>query len=369
MLLWITLLAQADPKRHVLYGCDIDPRCIDALIQDASSAGFSYNFDCEGIESVSAARFGVAVINPAFSITLQSPNLLPVSSTTYGMYGPNSHALSHEYALEHALFAADVVIALLPISMRDFCYSNNRLVAEFVLPGNAFLSEGANVQTAVYIFGKRENAHQIITAIVDDKTEWPAIAVEARSMKDFNPQWKTLGVDDGQPTITLPVTGNNTAELHNHNRRIIMKFQCGLTQAKVLNGIYRERVDQPEGRMRHRYPSQIRFCGDGKFFLDTYLIQGDPLAAFNGFLNDISKLGGNAVPSPTLLRSSKKLIKMNARAMVLFRKFIEVPKVTELQLTAKRAFLLRQSDISSTQAKKDDVVSATLLDSGYLIFL
>src|SRR5690606_26705147 len=50
-----------------------------------------------------------------------------------------------------------------------------------------------------------------------------------------------------------------------------------------------------------------------------------------------------------------------------FRKFIEVPKVTDLQLTAKRAFLLRQCDITSPPVKKGEIVSATIIDAGYLV--
>tara|TARA_B100002049_G_C15964318_1_gene325920 strand:- start:352 stop:612 length:261 start_codon:yes stop_codon:yes gene_type:complete len=47
--------------------------------------------------------------------------------------------------------------------------------------------------------------------------------------------------------------------------------------------------------------------------LDAYLQQKDPMAAFNAFLTEISELGGNPAPSPTLLGFFKKLIKKNAR--------------------------------------------------------
>jgi len=86
--------------------------------------------------------------------------------TGWGRFGPNTSALSHEYALEQALDAAQVVVALLPLSFVQkfnvqlvkwndpYAKLVRRLVGVFELPANAFREEGAEVRTAIAVFGR-----------------------------------------------------------------------------------------------------------------------------------------------------------------------------------------------------------------------
>ncbi|MFP3740631.1 hypothetical protein, partial [Burkholderia sp. SIMBA_019] len=86
-------------------------------------------------------------------VHLESPHLQPFGCTTWGRFGPNSSALSHEYALGQALEAAQVVVALLPTSFVDrfvnvldhrdaHSTAAQRVVGIFDLPPSAFREEG-----------------------------------------------------------------------------------------------------------------------------------------------------------------------------------------------------------------------------------
>ncbi len=68
----------------------------------------------------SMPQCSVATINPPFSINLQSPNLTPYPSvTTYGRFGPDTGANSHDYALAQALDYSDAVFAIVPRSLSE----------------------------------------------------------------------------------------------------------------------------------------------------------------------------------------------------------------------------------------------------------
>jgi len=61
-----------------------------------------------------------------------------------------------------------------------------------------------------------------------------------------------------------------------HNRRVILKFQCGLTEAKVLNALYVDHALTGETRL----PTGVQFIGQGKFDLHVALLQRDPVDSF-----------------------------------------------------------------------------------------
>jgi hypothetical protein len=105
------LLQFANPDRHMLYGVDVHGDAIAAVQGVIEAAGFDCDFRRTGMEHIHPQSFDIAVINPPFSIHLESPNLKPLPGTTWGRYGPNTSALSHEYALQQALDASQVVVA------------------------------------------------------------------------------------------------------------------------------------------------------------------------------------------------------------------------------------------------------------------
>lgn len=142
------LFMWANPEQFSLSGCDIDKEKVSLVGDALSESGFSTNFIASGIEDVELGEYSIAVINPPFSITLSSPNLEPFDGvTTFGRFGANTSALSHEYALQQALKHAKVVFAVLPKSQAKQLgkyRGQHRLAAVYDLPANAFSQEGGD---------------------------------------------------------------------------------------------------------------------------------------------------------------------------------------------------------------------------------
>lgn len=86
----------ARPEKHALFGNDVDARCIDALVEDCGEAGFDFQLEHAGMESINASNMDVAVINPPFGLTLKHPDMTPYDCCTHGTFGPATHALSHQ---------------------------------------------------------------------------------------------------------------------------------------------------------------------------------------------------------------------------------------------------------------------------------
>lgn len=361
------LLAFADPKKHQLFGCDVDERCINELSEDAKAANFNFEFNHSGLEDVSFSNISVGLINPPFSITLQSPNLYPYDCTNFGKFGANTHALAHEYSLAQALNGCSVVVALLPVSMRENAFNERRLIAEIKLHKDTFKEEGANVSTAVYVFNKyKRPSNQAVLQVDLNKGEpWPNnLDLTIDSSLYHRAKWKINGIDKSAPVFALPVTHDNTVGIHHHNKKIVLKFACALTQAKVQNGLLYKTVDRSD---RHRYAKNIRYCGDGQFHLDAYLQDPSPEKRLNFFYNQIRELGGAPDVSPTLTGYFRKLVKRNAVIKTPFRKTVEQARTSVMQAKASRGMFLRKLDVTAPIIKKDELVSASATDGGYLL--
>lgn len=130
------LFTGAIPETAVLYGCDIDTRCVSSLSDDAKAAGFEFHFIATGMETIQAKGMHIGIINPAFSITLSSPYMTHYDCTCYGRFGPNTSALSHIYALEQALDACQAVYAVLPLTMLDHVQDYREYAGYMLLPEN-----------------------------------------------------------------------------------------------------------------------------------------------------------------------------------------------------------------------------------------
>lgn len=353
------------PENSKLFGIDIDARCIDALCDAAQAHDLNYEFATSEIENLIIHNMSIAVINPPFSLHLESPNMQPYDCTSYGRHGPNTSANSHEYALAQALAGAGIVAALLPRTMEAICRSHKRLTAVFVLPKNSFKEEGAElIDTAVYLFDSKASQSEPVICHVAPGNDWSAITLRCPVNTHKEPVFKVNGVDYCTPTITLPVTDDKTVRLHHHNRRIILQFRCGLTQARVLNGI----LDGPvERSTKHRTPANIQYRGDGKLLLDVYLVQEDPDAAFKKLLAEIRHHDGQPIVSPTLAGFWHKLQRRHIRAMTPFSHTIKTSVIDTVQLKAKRSSLLIQGKIKSPVIKRDSIVTAIPRDGEYEI--
>jgi len=363
------LLQMANPDTHKLYGVDIDGGCIDALTYDADAAGFQHEFVEVGLESVSASGFGVAIINPPFGLNLQHPGMKPYPSTAYGMFGPNTSAWSHLYALDQALAASGVVVALLPTTAAEVCFTRKRLHAELILPESTFKSEGANVQTAVYVFGPDRPVGGAIRRLIVEDEVWPQLPLACKSTKSEQPRLSLSGVEIDKPVITTPVTGNQRVELNHRGRKLVLKFHCGLVEAKVRNALLVDKVPETtfSGPGKHRYPRDIQHIGDGLFLLDAYLIQDDPQAAFNATLEKILTAGGDPQVSPSLSGYWSKLKRRHARQIAYFRHTVKSAGIADLRVTAKRGMLLQQGNVKSPVVKKGESLCVQPLGGEYLI--
>jgi hypothetical protein len=292
------LLQFADPERHAVYGVDVHADAIAACQKVFEGAGFECEFRRAGMEDIQPTRFDIAIINPPFSIHLESPHLKPLACTTWGRYGANTSALSHDYAVHQALDAANIVIALLPITTAEAMVAGQqgdalrrRAAGLFELPADAFRSEGANVRTAVVVFDRyRDSPKHFLREVVDDLAR-PApnlgLHYEERSFGEARLRFQKL--DDSVPAITRPVTGNRSVVISHDGRRIRLTFACGFNEAMVLNSIYVERIYSRDG---HRLPRGFRYAGQALLDLETYLIQDDPRAALDRLLDRIRSAGG-----------------------------------------------------------------------------
>ena len=148
----------ADPKKFHIFGIDIDHDIVDAVTTIFEGTDFRIDIEQAGMENVELKAFSAALINPPFSINLSSAFLKPYPGIThYGKFGPDTSALSHEYALAQALSHCDIVAAVVPQSTKDTIKRiprfAKRLRAVFELPANTFKEENvAAVKTDLLIF-------------------------------------------------------------------------------------------------------------------------------------------------------------------------------------------------------------------------
>lgn len=110
------LIQFADPAKHVIEGVDVHGPTVDALSGRLKESGFDFTILHGGMEAINPAyaHYSVALINPPFSLHLESALLQPYPCCAHGRFGPASSALSHAYALYQALDLADVVVAIVP---------------------------------------------------------------------------------------------------------------------------------------------------------------------------------------------------------------------------------------------------------------
>ncbi len=356
------LFDAAPVERCAFYGVDIDEQCIASLAHETRNAQAVYEFQSGRLQDLRAKYFALAVINPPYGLRLTGPNMEPFACTTFGPFGPHTSALSHEYALEQALSAAQVVAAVMPYTADGFARQFKRLAAVYRLPRDTFAGEGANVETAVYIYGVRPAAGPAPEHRVSLGTDWPRAKVRLDAARRTHPVFQICGVDWSTPTITTPVTGDTTVRIDHHNRRIVLGFGCGLVESKVRNGLLESAVDRS---YKHRYPRQIRSVGDGRLLLDTYLLADDPDAELASLLRDIAALGGAPQVSATFSGYWRKLLRRHARTMEPMRHWVRAPQTTTLVVEAKRTALLEPGNHKSPAIRRGQQLVAKPLGGEY----
>lgn len=313
------LLQYADPAKHELYGVDVHAETVEKVMEVATAAGFECDIVCAGMQDIHPRNMDVALINPPFSIHLESPHLTRYHGTTrMGRFGPNTSAISDEYALHQALHAAKIVIALVPRSTADSIristdsHIGSRLRAVFDLPSNAFKEEGANVETSILVFGEIRGYSKSERYVVTDlQQDLPDLRLkEALKYNRGAPALGLQTLESTEPVITLPVTNSPNVYVSLDGRRVRLHYECGFTQARVENAVLGKRIFSNE---HCRLPKGVRYSGEGKLDIEVYLMQADPEADFEAFLQIIRDNGGNPVIRRGVLETIRNKAKRNMR--------------------------------------------------------
>ncbi|WP_439673122.1 Putative helicase superfamily II (plasmid) [Cupriavidus necator] len=324
------LLQFADPGTHSLYGVDVHQPTIEAVQLAVEAAGFDGSFRHAGMEEIHPTRFDVALINPPFSIHLESPHLKPYDCTTWGRFGANTSALSHEYALSQALDAALVVVALLPTTFVDrfaglvighgepLADAARRVVGVFDLPASAFREEGAEVRTSIAVFARfRMRARDFVRQTGSDLTHpLPALELQAEDRLYGEPRLGHQLLDDEGPAITRPVTSQKRVRISHDRRRIVLGFDCGFVEAMVLNRVLERRIVSLEGQ---RLPRGFRYAGTGRLDLEAYLVQPDPIGALDKLVGMVEAAGGEPEFAPGFLEHFRQRLRRSMRQALPLR--------------------------------------------------
>lgn len=315
------LLQFASPDKHRLYGLDVDGETIGELGRVAQTAGFTCEFETAGLETARPDNMDVALINPPFSLHLESPLLYPHPCTCYGKFGPNTSTLSHAYALAQALEAAQLVVALLPATFAEevakkpsdyVSYSSEKRLAAIIdLPGGLFKEENTEVRVSLLVFNSKPVAEAIRVKLDKLDADLPDLRLSLAE-RWGSPKLRVHGIEDKGPSITRPVTGDKTVRVLHDGRRISLRFNCGLTEAKVLNAVYdaRKETHAPQG---HRYPRGVRYTGQGRLDMEVHLAQPDPNASFESFLSIIRKAGGKPDVPTSVWRYLHRRVRVSRR--------------------------------------------------------
>jgi hypothetical protein len=319
------LLQYADPERHAVYGVDVHADVIQQCQKVFEDAGFHCEFRQVGMEDIHPTRFDIALINPPFSIHLESPHLQTLECTTWGRYGAHTSALSHDYAVHQALEAANIVVALLPITTAESMIAGEqgdrlkrRAAGLFELPADAFKLEGVNVRTAVVVFDRyRDRPSDFVRVAVEDLAKpGPDLGLHFEERSFGEARLRLQKLDDSVPFITRAVTGDKSVKVSHDGRRIRLSFACGFNEAMVLNAVLVKRIYSRDG---HRLPRGFRYSGQGLLDMETYLVQDDPVEAFGQLLDRIRSVGGNPQLAPGFMEHFRRRMQRSVRQAIPLR--------------------------------------------------
>lgn len=373
------LLQFADPARHVVFGVDVHVPTIEAVQGTFEAAGFEGSFRHAGMEDIHPTRFDVALINPPFSIHLESPHLKPFGLTHWGRFGPNTSAVSHEYALQQALDAAQVVVALLPMSFVERTLEAElhswtdpavdmltRLVGVFELPANAFREEGAEVRTGIAVFGRyRSHGKKVVREKVKTlDSALPTLDLNWDDRKYGDPRLNHQLLDEDGPAITRAVTSQKRVRIGHDGRRIVLGFDCGFTEAMVLNRIFERRIVALDGQ---RLPKGFRYAGQARLDLEAYMVQADPMAAFDGLLRLIRSAGGEPVLAKGFLAHFGARLRRSLRQATPLRHIAWIAgsaSAETLEGIARKTFCVDRTRWGSPVVKAGETLKFARTDGG-----
>lgn len=373
-------------RHHKLFGIETDRALAEKVQAAAEAGGLVRHLAIGSLDEfrVSNGKFDVGLINPPFSLHIDTPYVEPAPCNAYGQYGPKSSALSHVFALWQALQWCHHVAAVLPSSSGAALLGDDpawgglreRLVGIYKLPRSAFLGEGANVETVVAVFGPdpTTEAPRVTTVPslanvgnlrplfdLDNGTRW-------QRWQDWNVALNHVTTDAQKPAITTPYTGDPTVRVVHDGRKIGLRFACGHTEARVLNAVYRVAANGWRHMSRGiKRAEGIKWVGQGWFDMENYLAQPNPMAAFGlarrrdgapSLLGTIRAAGGQPEVDPGLLRVLARKVRRRELERTPFRHVAYIPgddlshwfaKQTEIHGTCREAMVVSNAGYGKTR--------------------
>jgi hypothetical protein len=353
------LFGPADAEQFHLGGVDVDAQAVEALGHAAHAAGFTADLEIGSLADAQASGWDWAILNPAFSVPLSSPTLQPLPCTSFGRFGPNSSAVSHEYAVQHARHAARRVLAILPSSFAATLPMGDGaecLHAVLRLPRGSFRSENTEVDTSLVVYADaRTPGVAIAYGDLDPQTAQAWGQALAASLACTTPPQRPrlrMSAHEEAPSITLPVTGDRTVRVARNGRYLTVRFACGLAQAKGLNALLRSTVTITD---THRYPTARKrfangprawYAGQGALDIELHLMQADVCASVEAtVLAPLRAVGLEPNVDPGLWPYLRRRARRHAIETTPLRRFVKGPDLSGGVLaTAKATHLLRPLD-------------------------
>lgn len=293
-----------------VYGCDIDSQTVQALGDALAVGGIRHDLLAAGMESVSAEGMDAALINPAFSVHLESPLLgqTDFDCRAFGRFGPGTSALSHWFALYQAEAAARVTVALVPRSVVDQLGEHPAiarcLYAIVDLPSSAFAGEGANVSTSILCLGdedRRVAAPVRLEGLEAARARMVDVLPTPKAARSgAGPRFVSHTLADGEPSIRGDVTGDDRVRIYRAGRKIKLGFGCAFTHARVINAILDHRLSY-ENHQRQRYPRGITFVGSARLLTEVLLSGSEPLQMLDRLCGIVESSGGKPEPDADLI--------------------------------------------------------------------
>ncbi|MBD5034884.1 SNF2-related protein [Xanthomonas citri pv. citri] len=305
-----SLIQFARADQHKVAGIDIHGESLGALGKALEAAGVEHDLLCANMTDVRPKRYDIALANPPFSVHLQSVHMMDYACTSYGRFGPNTSAMSHPYALAQALAAAEIGVVLLPTTYAHHAWNQHESSARFHalvdLPARSFIDQGTAVEVSLIVFGAPMDQLPVHVVMSDLADVLPDLNLGSGWRKERRgPKQLALRRSEGAvQCIHLPVTGDKAVRVFRAGRNIRLGFNCGLVQAKVMNGLLRGPVTRSE---QHRYPRGVNYLGEGALIIGAYLMQDDPVAALQATVSRIADLGGSPDVDPGLLGYMRRM--------------------------------------------------------------
>lgn len=370
------LLWPCRPDDHEVWAIECDPVCAGPLASAHAAAGFMGSVIHGRLEDCRLAGFDVALLNPPFSLHWDAASVEPLEVNRPGRYGPRSSAISHWYALAQARAGAGVVAAIVPASVPAALICGREswlqslqddLRAVVYLPGSAFSSAGAEVQTAIIVLAPALAVDNPVPQIQRLSTleringvapiAWRSLPGASRSVASI----EDVSMDLAAPVITRPVTGNWRVHVGHQGRKIILGFTCGAAEAIVRNDLLERQLERRPDAPR---PVGVHFAGQGQLDLEMHLAQNDPIASVQALTNRIARLGMHVQVDPGIWGYIRRRMRRYAREAIPVRRWVWRPAGGDVA-----SWLLGQTHVRAVAISRVAVGGVVIAANGSAVLL